>query len=568
LFLMLISSLTEVMSIGAVLPFLAVLTAPDKVVSHPSAGKIIDSLGFDDSPANLQLILTVAFCLAVLVSGGTRLLLSWATTRLSFAIGSDLSMSIYQRTLYQPYVTHLARNSSAVIDGIVTKVTGVINGIVGPTLTLISSVVIMFAIFAVMLTVDLVISTLAFGGFGIIYGLIIWATRALKNKNSQCISRESARLLKSLQEGLGGIRDVLINGSQAAYCAIYRSADTPLRRAQASNQFIAQAPRYGIEALGIALVSTLAYVLTQEPGGSASAIPVLGALAIGAQRVLPVMQASYASLTSIQGGKVSLGDTLALLDQPLPDGVTEALPTPLPFERAICISDLSFRYNPQTQWIIRGLNLTIDKGSRIGIIGATGSGKSTLIDVVMGLLAPTNGSLTVDDQKITPKNLRAWQAHIAHVPQAIFLADSSVYENIAFGIPSKEIDHERVREAARKAQIADVIEGWPRQYETLVGERGVRISGGQRQRIGVARALYRNADVLIFDEATSALDGETEEAVISAIEGLDANLTVLMVAHRLTTLKSCNRVIEIYNGRILRAASYEEIASERTLTRT
>ncbi len=565
-FLMLISSIAEIISIGATLPFLAVLTAPTRVFAHPNAQPIIHAFGID-TPEDLLLPLTAAFCVAALIAGSTRLLLTWASTRVSFASGSDLSMGIYQRTLYQPYAVHVARNSSEVINGIVTKTSGVIYGVIGPTLSLVSSTVILFAILAVMFSVEPAISLVAFGGFGAIYGVIVWLTRTQKNKNSKRIARESTQVLKSLQEGLGGIRDVLINGSQTAYCQIYRSADHPLRRAQGSNQFIAQAPRFGIEALGMVLIAALAYVMALQPEGISTAIPVLGALALGAQRMLPVMQLAYASLTSIQGGQDSLRDTLDLLDQPLPEYANQAPPAPLPFKRHIRFNKLSFRYSSETQWILRDLNLSIEKGSRVGIIGTTGSGKSTLLDIVMGLLAPTEGALIVDDQNITIENLRSWQANIAHVPQAIFITDNSIEENIAFGIPKEQIDHKRVRQAARQAQIADIIEDWPRQYETLVGERGVRISGGQRQRIGIARALYKKADVIIFDEATSALDGETEGAVMHAIEGLGPDLTILIVAHRLTTLKNCTEIVEIGDGRILRAGSYEEIVSNEVLSK-
>jgi ATP-binding cassette subfamily B protein len=210
---------------------------------------------------------------------------------------------------------------------------------------------------------------------------------------------------------------------------------------------------------------------------------------------------------------------------------------------------------------LKDLDLRIAKGSRVGFIGQTGSGKSTLLDIVMGLLVPTSGTFTVDSQKITVENQRSWQAHIAHVPQAIFLADSTIEENIAFGQPKIAIDRKRVIQAAKQAQIADIIETWPSQYDTFVGERGIRLSGGQRQRIGIARALYKQADTIIFDEATSALDNETEQAVMDAIESLSETLTVLIVAHRLTTLKNCTQIVELGNSGILRLGSYQDIVT-------
>ena len=561
LVLMLLASFAEILSIGAVLPFLGVLTAPERVFEHSAAQPIIQALGLT-MPAQLLLPLTIAFAVAALIAGAMRLLLLWASTRLSFATGADLSISIYRRTLYQPYAVHCARNSSEVINGISGKANGVIYSIIVPALTLISSSVMLIAILIALLAVEPVIALVAFGGFGLIYAFIIRLTRKQLLADSQRIARESNHVIKSLQEGLGGIRDVLIDGSQATYCHIYRNADLPLRRAQGNNVFISFSPRYGMEALGMILIAALAYSLAQQADGIAKAIPILGALALGAQRLLPVLQQAYGSWTQINGGQASLQDTLELLDQPLPDYAGQPAAEPLPFKHNISLKQLAFRYSPQTPYVLKQLNLTIAKGSRVGFIGTTGSGKSTLLDIVMGLLQPTDGTLEIDGQPVMPTNNRAWQAHIAHVPQAIFLADSSIEENIAFGVPIDQIDPQRVRQAAQQAQIADSIESWPKQYQTFVGERGMRLSGGQRQRIGIARALYKQADVIIFDEATSALDNETEQAVMQAIEGLSEDLTLLIIAHRLTTLKNCTQIVELGAGEIVRIGSYQDIMGQ------
>ncbi|PJC02866.1 MAG: ABC transporter ATP-binding protein, partial [Gallionellales bacterium CG_4_9_14_0_8_um_filter_59_50] len=394
---------------------------------------------------------------------------------------------------------------------------------------------------------------------------IIRLTRKKLLTDSQCMARESVQVIKSLQEGLGGIRDVLIDGSQATYCQVYRNADLRLRRAQGNSAFISASPRYGMEALGMLLIAALAYSLAQQADGIAKAIPILGALALGAQRLLPVLQQAYGSWAGIQSGQAALQDTLNLLDQPLPSYADQPAAEPLSFKHTISLKQLAFRYSPQTPYVLEQINLTIAKGSRVGFIGTTGSGKSTLLDIVMGLLQPTDGTLEIDGQAVTTSNNRAWQAHIAHVPQAIFLADSAIEENIAFGVPPNQIDHERVRQAAQQAQIADIIETWPKQYQTFVGERGIRLSGGQRQRIGIARALYKQADVIIFDEATSALDNETEQAVMQAIEGLNEDLTILIIAHRLTTLKNCTQIVELSECGIKRTGSYQDIVNQSTV---
>lgn len=554
-----LASFAEILSIGVVLPFLGVLTAPERIFENAAAQPAIQALGITE-PAQLLMPLTFAFAVAALFAGAMRLVLLWASTRLSFATGADLSISIYRRTLYQPYEVHCARNSSEIIDGISNKTSGVIHTI-SMILTLVSSGAMLITILLALLSVDPYIALAAFGGFGLIYFFIIRLTRKQLSINSERIARESTHVIKSLQEGLGGIRDVLIDGSQATYCQIYRNADLLLRRAQGSNAFIGASPRYVMEALGMLLIAALAYSLAQQPDGIGKAIPILGVLAMGAQRLLPVLQQAYWAWAGIRGGQDSLQDTLNLLDQPLPEYAHLSAAPPLPFNHSISLKQLAFRYSLQTPYVLKQLNLTIAKGSRVGFIGTTGSGKSTLLDVVMGLLQPTDGTLEIDGQAIAQGNKRAWQAHIAHVPQAIFLADRSIEENIAFGVPKDQIDLQRVRQAAQQAQIADNIESWPKQYQTHVGERGIRLSGGQRQRIGIARALYKQADVIIFDEATSALDTETEQAVMQAIEGLSKDLTLLIIAHRLTTLKNCTQIVELAEGGIKRIGSYQDIIS-------
>jgi len=550
------TSLAEVISIGSVLPFLALLTSPDKFFNHPFVKSIIQRFGFIN-PEQLLLPLTIIFILFIVIAGVMRLLLLWANTSFSYSIGADLSMNIYNRTLHQPYEIHCARNSSEIISSISNKINVVI-GIITMFFTLISSTVILIMIMTTLLFIQPVIALSVFCGFGFIYGVIILLTRKQLSINSDRISFESNYVIKSLQEGLGGIRDVLIDGSQSIYCQIYRNADSSLRRAQASNMFIVNSPRYLIEALGMVFIVAIAYLLAQQSDGVFKAIPILGALVLGAQRLLPLLQQAYGALTSILGSKSSFQDILELLNQPLPKDIDDQH-TPLLFNNSIKLKQIRFRYNLQTPYVLKDINLNIIKGSRIGFIGPTGSGKSTLLDIIMGLLQSADGNLEVDERPITSINNKAWQAHIAHVPQAIFLADSSIEENIAFGVPKNQIDHQRVLQVARQAQIAKTIEGWPKQYETFVGERGIRLSGGQRQRIGIARALYKKADVIIFDEATSSLDNETEQAVIKAIDNLSKDLTLLIIAHRLSTLRNCTQIVELYNGGIKRISNYQDM---------
>ena len=555
---MIIASLAEIISIGAVLPFLGILTAPEQVYQHALMQPIIQILALTE-PKQLILPLTILFITAVLLAGVIRLTLLYAMTRLSFATGADLSIDIYRRTLYQAYEVHVSRNSSEVINGIITKTNTVINGVISPTLNLISSIILLVGIMGALFAINPTIALSASIGFGMLYWLVIRYTKTHLRDNSKTIADQSTQMIKSLQEGLGGIRDVLIDGTQQFYCKLYRNADLPLRYASGNNQFISGSPRYAMEAIGMTLIAGLAYLMTQQEGGMVTAIPVLGALALGAQRLLPVLQLAYSAYSQIKGSKSSFEDVLNLLDQPLPEYADQPLLKPIPFEKEIKLNNLNFRYSEDAPWILKNVNLSLKKGSRIGFMGVTGSGKSTLLDIIMGLLPATKGGLVIDSQTINSQNRRAWQAHIAHVPQNIYLSDNTIEENIAFGIAKELIDHQRVKKAAQKAQIAELIEEWKDGYQTFVGERGIRLSGGQRQRIGIARALYKQADVLIFDEATSALDNETEQAVMDAIEGLDKELTILIIAHRLTTLKDCDKIVKLAKNNAINILSYKEI---------
>ncbi len=555
---MAVSTFAELVSIGAVLPFLGALAAPEKVFASPWAAPLIRALDLS-TPGQLLLPLMVLFGLAALLSGVARVALLWGQTRLSFAIGADLGTDVYRRTLYQPYSVHAFRNSSEIVAGIMNKAGGLVFTTILPVLNMVSAILILGSVMVLLLAVDPVISLVAFAGFGGLYAGIARLTRKQLFRDGRRITVEQSNVIKALQEGLGGIRDVLLDGTQETYVRIFRAADLPLRRASANIAIIGGAPRYLIEAFGMLLIGGIAYLAVGRPGGIAEAIPVLGALALGAQRILPLLQQIYNSLTLLRGGKATLVDSLELLSQPLPDREVAGAVSPLPFRKTIALRDLCFQYDPEAPWVLQSINLEIPRGCRLGLIGATGSGKSTLLDILMGLLVPTGGSLTVDGVVVNDGNKRAWQAHIAHVPQSIYLADATIAENIAFGIPRQAIDMARVKQAAARAQIAATIESWKAAYETRVGERGIRLSGGQRQRIGIARALYKNADVIILDEATSALDGDTERAVMTAVDGLDKDLTIIMVAHRLSTLRNCDRIVEIDAGIVRNIGTYQQL---------
>jgi ABC-type multidrug transport system fused ATPase/permease subunit len=547
------SSAAEVLSLGSIVPFIGVLTQPERALTYPGVTPLVRLLGVA-SPRELVLPLTVLFVSAAISAGALRLLLTWASIRLANATGVDLSVQVYRRTLYQPYQVHVSRSSSEIISAITQKVATASSVLLSVTIIVTSSML-LIAILLTMVAIDPIVATVALVSFGSGYAAIAWQTRHRLRRNSHRIAEEQTAVIKTLQEGLGGIRDVLIDGTQDVYCRAYEKATQTLQRATSENAYINQAPRFAMESLGMALVAIVAYIVSRQSNNVGATLPVLGALGLGAQRLLPLLQQLYNNWSSVAGSHAALDDVLALLAQPLPDDANAPPPTPLVFHDSITFQDVSFRYAESEPYVLEKLTLRLPKGSRTGFVGKTGSGKSTALDLLMCLLDPTHGEVLVDGQPIQLERRRAWQLTIAHVPQNIFLADATIAENIAFGVPADQIDFDRVRDVAARAQIADFIEGRPEGYSSFVGERGVRLSGGQRQRIGIARALYKRASVLIFDEATSALDTETEMAVIKAIENLDQSLTIVFVAHRLTTLEHCDTIVRLEHGRIVKSES-------------
>jgi ATP-binding cassette, subfamily B, bacterial PglK len=561
LILMIIASLLEAVSMGAVVPFLGVLVAPDQIFHHHLAQPLIQILEITNSN-QLLLPLTILFISSVLIATVVQLFLLYVLTRFSYATGADLSIDIYRRTLYQDYSVHVERNSSEIINSIITKTNIVIAHILTPILIFISSVVIVLAITSMIFSINSQVALTLFAIFALFYFIIARLTKKSLQNNSQTIANQSTQMVKSLQEGLGGIRDVLINGTQEFYCKLYRNSDLLMRRATGDNVFISASPRYLMESLGMILIAGLAYFLTLQESGILSAIPVLGALAIGAQKLLPALQKMYHSYSTIKGAKSSFIDVLDLLEQPMPSDTKHSTLRPMNFAHDIVFKDLSFRYAKDTPWILRNINLVFKKGETIGFIGVTGSGKSTLLDILMGLLIPTEGALLVDGIPITRKNRSMWQMHISHVPQTIYLSDNTIKENIAFGIEREQIEDLRVMKAADQAQITETIESWKGKYKTFVGERGIQLSGGQRQRIGIARALYKDSNVLVLDEATSALDNQTEQKIMQQISKLKNEQTVFIIAHRITTLKQCDKIVRVNIDRTVEMVSYKQIFSD------
>jgi len=555
-FLILVASIAEVISIWAVIPFLGIL------IGSKNVGELLP-IKFEGF-VNLSLLppfdVTILFCIAVSVSGALRLFAIWFQTRLSHAVGMDFSCEIYRKTLYQPYSVHTNRNSSEVITGMMTKTNDVVQLVIFPLLSLASSTVLLIAILGALLLINTKIALFLLIGLCLIYSGIMLLTKGRLKANSYKINFNSSAVVKLIQESLGGIRDLIINGSQEVFISRHASLDSKLRLAQAQNQIMASAPRFIIETLGVILIAFIAYTMITS-AASFSIVPILGALVLGAQRLLPVIQQAYSSWSNIKGAKGVLADVIILLNQPLP--IFRRNSEAIALNKKIILDNISFKYGESSRFAITSINLVIPKGSQVGIIGSTGGGKSTFLDILMGLISPSCGSLVIDDVVISEDNISEWRSSVSHVPQAIFLTDGTVSENIALGIPINMINMDKVKNAAMVAQIDNDIQSWPLGYETIIGERGIRLSGGQRQRLGIARSLYKDSTLIILDEATSALDMETEAMVIKAIQSNPKGApTLVMAAHRLQTLKNCSLIIRIEDGKIVCSGSYKEVIGD------
>ena len=556
---MLIASFAEVVSIGAIFPLISALMNPEKIYQYNELKQLF--LFFQIKKANELLFpISLLFCIITLSSAIIRLTLMWAQYNLGASISIDFSIQIYKYSLYRPYSFHVSNNTSEIMSSI-NKANDLGSNLITPLLTLFSSSFVLAIVIIAIIAINPTIILITILGFALIYLLITLSTKKITTFEGERMSYESVRMLKSIQEGLGGIRDVLVDGTQEYFISIYRKSIVPFRKSWVKVNIIGSAPKFLVEAFGMILIAILATFIAFKQNNIQNAIPTIGVLAIGAQRMLPIMQLMFSSIISLRGNHANINDAMKMIEE-IPNLQNSEEIQSIKFDKKIEIRNLYFRYNNEGSLILENLNLVINKGEKVGIIGSTGSGKSTILDLIMCLLKPTNGEILIDDSIIDDTNVRSWQKHIAHVPQSIYLADSSILQNIAFGITDNLIKRHLVINAAKKALISKKIEEFEDGYDTFVGERGVRLSGGQRQRIGIARALYKEADVIIFDEATSALDNLTEKEVMNSINQLGKNLTLIIVAHRLTTLQNCDKIFEFTKNGVKIHNSYQELINK------
>jgi ATP-binding cassette subfamily B protein len=543
------NSFFEIISLAAVVPFLSVLSSPQTFMESSTARKFAPMVGITDAAQAVSLV-CISFAIITVISAAIRTMTIMVNSKFTLALGADLSRTVFERTLHQPYSSHAKQNSAAVIANVTQNVSAFVNGILNPSVQFLTSSLTVIGILITLFIINWWVALTASVVFGGAYFGIVRMNRSRYARNSSIVVAAQDDIVKALQEGLGAIRDVIIDGNQEFYVRTYSTADHRLRNASNDSYIRSATPKYILDAIGMIMICTVAFVLSKGESKLLGAVPVLGALAMGAQRLLPAMQVAFGSYSAVVGNMYGLDrivDVLTTEQAPKPsvDIVACGVTGEVNFQK------VEFCYASDTPQVLRQVSFSIRRGDRIGVIGATGSGKSTTMDLLLGLLQPTSGQILIDGEPLVGDKVFAWQKSLSHVPQVIYLADASIAENIAFGLPKDKVDMNQVRNAASLAQIAEHIESLVAGYDTFVGERGIRLSGGQRQRIGIARALYKNATVLVFDEATSALDDETEAELMKAIDSLSKDLTVIMIAHRLSTVRRCDKILKLHKGKVV-----------------
>ena len=551
IFLTIFAGFTEIISIASVVPFVSVVTGDNFLKDTLFLSNIFTIDGKKDAIIFTGLLFSSLYLLNSLI----RILLIYVTARLTSVTTAELTSQLYKAKLYENYSQQISKNSSDTISVITQKVTQ-LNFAISSIVNLVSSLVIFICIMLVLVWVNPTVMLISVLFFGTLYLLFVKIGKKEIYKSSQIIDEEQNNIVLSISDGLGSIRDIILDNTQKFYLKIFDKSNFNKAKREAITEFIQQSPRYIFESMGIVLfVVLLIYssITINNTGEFSNIFPTLAALALGSQRILPLLNKLYTDFITIKSKSHQLDEIIKILDENklLEEEKKLIIQKQIKFQDLIKFQDVTFSYDKKKN-ILENINLEIKKGSRIGIIGKTGEGKSTFLDLLMGFLQPDTGDIFIDNEKLSNKTILSWQEKISHVPQKIFLSDSSFLSNIAFGRDESEINLKRVNEVSKKSQIHNFIMESEKGYNQKVGERGVKLSGGQIQRIGLARALYKNNEIIIFDEATNSLDNDTEKSIMDELYQLDEDLTVVIVAHRLNTLKDCDLILEIKDKKILK----------------
>jgi ABC-type bacteriocin/lantibiotic exporter with double-glycine peptidase domain len=569
-----IAALGEMGAVAAMIPFLSAVVDTSSLHGPSLTGTFLARFGVTRRE-DILVVMGAAACVILLVTNALIVVSVWLMLRFSWSLHHRLSMTLLGKYLHKPYAYFLSKNSAGMAGSLVMQVAQVTEGVLVPVLSAFGRGM---AALAIIVFLGLAEPLLALAALGLIIGIYAvfyfgMARRKLRDLGGRRIRNRKA-LMQVISEAFGGIKDVKLLHVEDAYIDVYRPLSRALAHDQILETLIATTPRYIVEAVSLGAIVLITLAFIAHGGADGRLVPMLGMFAFAGYRLMPSIQHVFASLVQIRTNlpafdslytdlNVEAREAEAAPARDVPSGLepTEKI---VP-QRTIDLRQVTFRYPGAKAEALESFDLSLKARATTGIVGPTGSGKTTVVDLLLGLLKPGQGELRIDDVCVDGANVERWQRSIGYVPQHIYLSDTSIRRNVAFGIPESEIDHARVEEACRSAQIHDfVMQRLANGYDTAVGERGIRLSGGERQRIGIARALYRRPEVLILDEATSALDRKTEAEVMEAIHDLAGRKTLIMIAHRETTLRRCDVIYRIARGRLELVGPYAELLGEET----
>lgn len=563
-------SFLEVVGIASILPFMQLMSEPNAVMDHKYLRIIYKGLQFE-TPRSMLIASGVFVISLITISNIFAAFTSWLQYKYSWDAAHSLGTRLLTTYLKKPYSYFLNQNTSKLRAYLISEVGSLTGGVLIPTIELASRSIVCLVIFIMLMVVDIKISITMFLVLGGAYGLIyVMRQQRLKSLGEHRISSNMLRY-KNLEELLVGIKTIRVYSAQKHFYERYWEASKAFCDVQPKVQLITATPRYLLEILAFGSILSVTLYLFITKGNLQSALPVLSLYAVAGYRLLPALQRAFAAAAKLKHSMPVLNKLYPDLKKSLAyaDILIEEEAAPISFRQEILLDNISFHYESSDQQILSKINCVIPKGKIAAFVGSTGSGKTTLIDIIVGLLSPTKGQLLVDNQVIDEHHRSAWLQHLAYVPQEVFLYDDTVARNIVIGQKDEKIDIKRLHHAAQLANIHDFITNELSDgYDTAIGERGIRLSGGQRQRLGLARALYHNPSVLILDEATSALDNITEKEVIDSLKNIPKNITIIIIAHRLSTVRHADCIYLLNNGKIIEKGNYDHLLNKSEEFRT
>jgi ATP-binding cassette, subfamily B, bacterial PglK len=561
LFMILVLSFVEVVGVGSMLPFLAVAADPDIIESNQYLKKAYDILGFINKNSFL-LFLGTSVAGFIILRNVFAALVKYAKSRFSNTVGHNMACRLLGNYLSRPYVFFLNENSSNLSKNVLGEVQQILKGYIQPLLNTVTDLVVGLSIGSVLIIIEPVAAGVVAGSIGLIYGIIFFVVKKKLVKLGKIRLLANKERYKSTMEVMAGIKDVKLLGKERFFLEKFIKPSKRMANANIKIAVMGKIPNHILNAIlngGLVLTITLFLVLTED---FTKYIPIIGVYVLAGNRLMPRFKhlfENFSKMRAYQNVVELMLDHLSHIPEiPLPEKKKNIIP--MPFIKEINLQNITFTYPETEEAVIHEQTFVIKKNTTVGLVGPTGCGKTTLVDILLGLLRPEKGEVLIDGVKVGDLNIRNWQANLGYVPQTIYLSDDTITANIAFGINEKKIDFEAVKKAAEVANLTDFIENeLPEGYNTKVGERGIRLSGGQRQRLGIARALYADPAVIVMDEATSALDGITEGIVMEAIEKLTGSKTIIIIAHRLTTLIEADVIYMLDKGKVIAEGTYNEL---------